>query len=238
MMLISDGSMEFCSDELDAVLERHGSQHQRYESEYTLNNGETKEVSWELKRLFEKTFVTTRGSWPHCIKNTLWAYRTGFQIPMGVSPYRYLFNYVCQLPTCLKQLCHLHIKLLNSDLMQGREPALLKYKESENWRNRVEEKEPHKAVLAAYARQNWLNKDFFQIVQKVVVFHTQLRVFPAELKSEWKGPYTITKVYIDGAVELEDEVNGRTMKVSKHRSRHYNTNEIAGMQSLTITRTR
>src|SRR3954468_8467291 len=72
------------------------------------------------------------------------AYRTGFQIPMGVSPYRYLFNYVCQLPTCLKQLCHLHIKLLNSDLMQGREPALLKYKESENWRNRVEEKEPHK----------------------------------------------------------------------------------------------
>ena len=75
MMLISDGSMEFCSDELDALLERHGSQHQRYESEYTLNNGEKKEVSWELKKLFEKTVETTRGSWPHCIKNTLWAYR-------------------------------------------------------------------------------------------------------------------------------------------------------------------
>ena len=61
MMLISDGSMEFCSDELDALLERHGSQHQKYESEYTLNNEEKKEVSWELKRLFEKTVETTRG---------------------------------------------------------------------------------------------------------------------------------------------------------------------------------
>src|SRR3954471_14510045 len=189
MMLISDGSMEFCSDELDAVLERHGSQHQRYESEYTLNTGERKEVSWELKRLFEKTVETTRRSWPHCIKNTLWAYKTGFQIPMGISPYRYLFSYGCPLPAGLKQLCHLNIKLLNSDCMQGREPALLKFKESGNWRNRVEEKEPHKAELTTYARQRWLNRDFFKTGQKVAIFHTQLRVFPAELKSEWKGPY-------------------------------------------------
>src|SRR5438270_12580135 len=157
---------------------------------------------------------------------------------MGVSPYRYLFSYGCPLPAGLKQLCHLYIKLLNSDCMQGREPALLKFKESGNWRNRVEEKEPHKAELAAYAQQMWLNRDFFQTGQKVVVFHTQLRVFPADLKSEWKGPYTITKVYNDGALELEDEVNGRKLKVGKHMSRHYNEYEIAGMQSLTMRRTK
>src|SRR3954469_17121814 len=122
--------------------------------------------------------------------------------------------------------------------MQGREPALLKYKESENWKNRVEEKEPHKAELAAYARQKWLNKDFFQIGQKVVVYHIQVRVFPAELKSEWKGPYTITKVYIDGALEVEDEVSRRKLKVGKHRSRHFNENEIAGMQCMTMRRTK
>ena len=122
--------------------------------------------------------------------------------------------------------------------MQGREPALLKYKESENWRNRVEEKEPHKAELAAYAQQKWLNKDFYQTGQKVVVYHTQLRVFPAELKSEWKGPYTITKVYIDGALEVEDEASGKKLKVGKHRSRHFNENEIAGMQLLTTIRTK
>ena len=122
--------------------------------------------------------------------------------------------------------------------MQGREPALLKFKESGNWRNRVEEKEPHTAELATYAHQRWLNKDFFQTGQKVVVFHTQLRVFPAELKCEWKGPYTITKVFNDGALELHDEVNERVMKVGKHRRRHYNVNEFAGLQSLTSTRTR
>src|SRR4051812_45463056 len=161
LMLICDSGMEFCSDDLDALLERFGSRHQRYESDYIQNYGEKKEVSWELKRLLEKTVETTQGNWANCIKDTLWAYRTGFQIPMGVSPYRYLFSYGCPLPAGLKQLCHLNIKLLNSDCMQGRKPVLLKFKEYENWRNRAEEKEPHKAELADYARQKWLNKDFF-----------------------------------------------------------------------------
>src|SRR3954468_22425293 len=156
LMLISDGSMEFCSDELDALLERFGSRHQKYEPEYTLNNGENTEVNWELKWLLEKTVETTQGNWANCIKDTLWAYRTGFQIPMGVSPYRYLFSYGCPLPAGLKQLCHLNIKLLNSDCMQGGEPVLLNFKESENWRNRAEEKEPHKAERSDYARQMWL----------------------------------------------------------------------------------
>ena len=79
---------------------------------------------------------------------------------------------------------------------------------------------------------------FFQIGQQVMVFHTQLRVFPAELKSEWKGPYTIVKVFNDGALEVQDENDGRRLKVAKQRSRHFNTNEIAGMQDLTMVWTR
>ena len=203
-----------------------------------MNTGERKQVSWELKRLLEITVETTLGNWPNCIKNTVWAYRTGFQLPMGVSPYRYLFSYGCPLPARLKQICHWNIKLLNSDCMRAREPVLLKFKESGNWKNKVEEKEPYTAELATYADQRWLNSDFFQIGQEVMVFHTQLRVFPAELKSEWKGPYTIVKVFNDGALEVQDENEGRRLKVAKQRSRHFNRNEIAGMQSLTMTRTR
>ena len=238
MMVISDDSLEYCSAELDALMERQGSRHQKYESEYLLSTGERKKVNWELKRLLEITVETTLGNWPNCIKNTLWAYRTGFQLPMDVSPYRYLFSYSCPLPARLKQICHWNIKLLNSDCMRAREPVLLKFKESGNWKNKVEDKAPCTAELATYADHRWLNSDFFQIGQEVMVFHTQLRVFPAELKSEWKGPYTIVKVFNDGALEVQDENEGRRLKVAKQRSRHFNRNEIAGMQSLTMTRTR
>src|SRR3954462_9729996 len=78
LMLISDDGMEFCSDRLDDLLERYGSQHQTYEPQYTLSNGERKEVSCELKRMLEKTVETTKGDWANRIKETLWAYRTEF----------------------------------------------------------------------------------------------------------------------------------------------------------------
>src|SRR4051812_10759026 len=99
----------------------------------------------------------------HKIHDTLWAYRTSFQTPMGVSPFRYLYGYVCHLPTDLKQLCYWTTKVLNSDCMNGRESLLLKFKESENWRNRVEEKKPHMSELMAYADQRWLNMEFFEV---------------------------------------------------------------------------
>src|SRR5438270_2377304 len=122
--------------------------------------------------------------------------------------------------------------------MAKMESVPLKFQEVGEWENRVEEKEPYTAELATYANHQWLNRDFFQIGQEVMVFHTQLRVFHAELKSEWKGPYTIVKVFNDGALEVQDENDGRRLKVAKQRSRHFNTNEIAGMQSLTMIRTR
>ena len=72
----------------------------------------------------------------------------------------------------------------------------------------------------------------------MVVFHTQLVVFSAELRCEWHGPCTIRKVFYDGALEPHDDVNERVIKVGKHRGRYYNENEIMGLQSFTRTRMR
>src|SRR3954471_3548489 len=110
--------------------------------------------------------------------------------------------------------------------------------EPESWRTRIQDKEPYIEELQAYGNQRWLNRDFFKEGQRVVVFNTQLVVFPAELRCEWHGPCTIRKVFYDVALELYDEKNERVMKVGKHRSRHYNENEIAGLESFTRTRTR
>src|SRR4051812_12893160 len=114
---------------------------------------------------------------------------------MGVTPFIYVYGYGCHLPVDLKLLCYWTMKILNSDYIDAREPVLLDFEESENWHNRAQEKEPSITELMSYANQRYLNKDLYQIGQKVIVFHTQQRVFPAELRCQWKGPYTISKVF-------------------------------------------
>ena len=136
------------------------------------------------------------------------------------------------------QLCYWTMQILNTDCVNARAPVLLKMTEPESWRSRIQEKEPYIEELQAYGNQRWLNMDFFQEGQKVVVFHTQLVVFPVELRCEWQGPYTITKVFYDGALELHDQVNERVIKVGKHRARDYNVNEFGGLQSFTQIRMR
>ncbi|CAM8934385.1 unnamed protein product [Rhodiola kirilowii] len=44
---------------------------------------------------------------------------------------------------------------------------------------------------------------------------------PGKLRSRWTGPYTVTKVFNHGALELESPKNGIRFKVNRHRVKHY-----------------
>ena len=53
----------------------------------------------------------------------------------------------------------------------------------------------------------------------VLLFKSRLRLFPQKLKSKWTGPFLITKVFPQEAVELENKegakfsVNGQRIKI-------------------------
>ncbi|WP_216667707.1 hypothetical protein, partial [Proteus mirabilis] len=61
----------------------------------------------------------------------------------------------------------------------------------------------------------------FEPGQQVLLFNSQLKLFPRKLKSRWSGPFTIAKVYPYGAVEVEDNESKRTFKVNGQRLKHY-----------------
>ncbi|XP_022871338.1 uncharacterized protein LOC111390517 [Olea europaea var. sylvestris] len=56
------------------------------------------------------------------------------------------------------------------------------------------------------------------IRQQVLLYNSQLRLFPGKLRSRWLGPFTIAKIFPHGAVELHHEekgnfkVNGQLLK--------------------------
>ena len=60
----------------------------------------------------------------------------------------------------------------------------------------------------------------FQEGDHVLLYNSQLRLFPGKLKSCWTGPFIISQVFPYGTVELIHP-NGSTFKVNGHRLKHY-----------------
>ncbi|XP_015068717.1 uncharacterized protein LOC107013283 [Solanum pennellii] len=64
-----------------------------------------------------------------------------------------------------------------------------------------------------------IEKREFAVGDLVLLLNSRLRLFPSKLKSEWTGPFLITKVFPNGAVELENKegakftVNGQKIKI-------------------------
>nr|GEX59704.1 reverse transcriptase domain-containing protein [Tanacetum cinerariifolium] len=60
----------------------------------------------------------------------------------------------------------------------------------------------------------------FNGCDRVLLFNSRLKIFSGKLKTHWSGPFTITKVFTYGTVELS-QPDGSNFKVNGHRVKHY-----------------
>nr|GEW15883.1 DNA-directed DNA polymerase [Tanacetum cinerariifolium] len=60
----------------------------------------------------------------------------------------------------------------------------------------------------------------FNVGDRVLLFSSCLKIFSGKLKTRWSGPFTITKVFPYGTVELS-QPDGPNFKVNGHRVKHY-----------------
>nr|GEV95577.1 reverse transcriptase domain-containing protein [Tanacetum cinerariifolium] len=60
----------------------------------------------------------------------------------------------------------------------------------------------------------------FNVGDRVLLFNSRLKIFSGKLKTRWSRPFTITKVFPYGTVELS-QANGPNFKVNGHRVKHY-----------------
>nr|GEU99378.1 reverse transcriptase domain-containing protein [Tanacetum cinerariifolium] len=59
-----------------------------------------------------------------------------------------------------------------------------------------------------------------QVIRRVLLFNSRLKIFFGKLKSHWSGPFTISQVYPYGTVELS-QPDGPNFKVNGHRLKLY-----------------
>ena len=80
---------------------------------------------------------TSRKDWSIKLDDALWAYRTAYKTPIGMSPYKILFGKLCHLPLELEYKAMWVIKKMNCDFQVAKEERLLKINELEELRNKA-----------------------------------------------------------------------------------------------------
>ncbi|GJU02256.1 reverse transcriptase domain-containing protein [Tanacetum coccineum] len=212
--IISDRGTHFCNDHFAKVMSKYGVTHSLATAYHPQTSGQVEVSNRGLKRILEKTVGENRASWFDKLDDSLWAFRTAFKTPIGCTPYKLVYGKSCHLPIELEHKAYWALKHANFDLKIVGDHRTLQLNEL-NYENYLIYKERTKKL-----HDSKIKNRIFNVGDQVLLFNSRLKIFSGNLKTRWSGPFTITKVFPYGTIELS-QPDGPNFKVNGHREKHY-----------------
>ncbi|RDX61983.1 gag-pol, partial [Mucuna pruriens] len=113
--LISDLGSHFCNRAMSSLLEKYGVVHRVATAYDPQTNNQAKD-------------------WSRHLEDALWAHRTAYRTPLGMSPYWIVFGKACHLPVELEHRAYWAVKKCNMAYDQAEEERKLQLQELEELR--------------------------------------------------------------------------------------------------------
>ncbi|CAN6718902.1 unnamed protein product [Malus baccata var. baccata] len=135
-VFISDGGSHFCNRTIEARFKKYNVKHKVSTPYHPQTSGQAEVSNREIKQVLEKTIGPTRRDWNLRLEDALWAFRTTYKTPLGMSPFR---------------LAHWAIKTFNMDIdATGIHRKLQLHEVEEIWNDAYENARNYKEKTTAF----------------------------------------------------------------------------------------
>nr|GEY36526.1 reverse transcriptase domain-containing protein [Tanacetum cinerariifolium] len=175
--IISDRGTHFCNDQFTRVMIKYGVTHRLATAYHPQTSGQVEVYNRGLKRILERTVGENRTSWSDKLDDALWAFRTAYKTLIGCTPYKLVYGKSCHLPIELEHRAYWALKHA--------------YENSVIYKERLKKLHDSK-----------IKNHIFNVGDQVLLFNSGLKIFSGKLKTRWSGPFTITRVFSYGTIEL------------------------------------
>nr|GEY09726.1 reverse transcriptase domain-containing protein [Tanacetum cinerariifolium] len=142
------------------------------------------------------------------------------EIPIRCTPYKLVYGKSCLLQIELEHRAYWALKHVNCDLETVGDHHNLQLNELSELRDQAYENSVIYKERTKKLHDSKIKNCIFNVGNQVLLFNSRLKIFSGKLKTRWSGPFTITRVYPYGNIELS-QPNGPNFKVNGHHVNYF-----------------
>nr|GEV26985.1 reverse transcriptase domain-containing protein [Tanacetum cinerariifolium] len=200
--IISNRGTYFCNEKFANVMSKYGVTHRLSTAYHPQTSGQVEVSNRGLKRILERAIGENRASWSEKLDDALWAFRTAYKTPIGCTPYKLVYGKSCHIPIELEHKAYWALKHVNFNLKTAGDHRKLQLNELNELRDQAYDNSLSYKEKTKKIHDSRIKNHIFNVGDRVLLFNSRLKIFSRKLKTRWSGPFTITKVFPYGTIEL------------------------------------